>query len=177
MTENNSTLKSLYKDKTTKTITEDDTEMANVLNKQFESVFSIDDSSVPSVEPDFTNKLGHLKVNSKGIIKLLKKQKSNKAMGADQISFKILKGCSTEIAEHLADLFNHSLKTSKLPEDWKHAEVVPLFKKQDPLIASNYRPISLTSLICKMMEHIIVSHINKHLEKHEMLNKNQHGFR
>ena len=177
LTENNSNITNLYKNEKTKEITSDNKQMADALNKQFESVFTSITNTLPDTETNENNIIGEIKVTRQGIVKFLKKQKGNKAMGADEISYKILKQCSEETADYLADLFNTSLQTSELPNDWKHAEVVPLFKKDDPLKPCNYRPISLTSLICKMLEHIIVSNTNQHLSKHNMLNKNLHGFR
>ena len=55
--------------------------------------------------------------------------------------------------------------------------MVPIFKKGDKFRASNYRPVSLTVVTCKMLEHIICSSIHKHLEKHRILTDAQHGFR
>ena len=64
-----------------------------------------------------------------------------------------------------------------IPDDWRQALVSPLFKKGDRSIPSNYRPISLTSICCKLLEHIIHSHAMKHLDQHNILNDAQHGFR
>ena len=177
LTENNSSIGNLYINENDKTTTDNNKEMADALNKQFESVFNNNNETPPAVEADTNNVIKDFYVTRTGIIKFLKRQKSNKAMGADKISYKMLKPCKEEIADYLTNLFNASLETGELPSDWKHAEIIPLYKKDDRLKPSNYRPISLTSLICKMLEHIIVSNINKHLSKHNMMNKNQHGFR
>ena len=63
-----------------------------------------------------------------------------------------------------------------IPQEWKSAFVTPIFKKEkdDP---SNYRPVSLTSIVCKTLEHILVSQIMKHLETNSILCNNQYGFR
>ena len=66
---------------------------------------------------------------------------------------------------------------SRLPTQWKHAYVTPVYKKGDKSDPKNYRPISLTSVICKTMEHIIVSQLMKHLESTNILTDNQFGFR
>jgi len=63
------------------------------------------------------------------------------------------------------------------PADWKDADIVPLFKKGDKTKAVNYRPVSLTSISSKLLEHIIHSNIMCHLDKHKFLNEAQHGFR
>ena len=64
-----------------------------------------------------------------------------------------------------------------IPEDWRYANVTKLFKKGDRFKASNYRPVSLTCLCCKLQEHILTSNILKHLDTHDILTDCQHGFR
>ena len=64
-----------------------------------------------------------------------------------------------------------------LPDDWKKANVTAVFKKGDRHSAANYRPVSLTSICCKLQEHVITSSIMKHLSKNEILTDGQHGFR
>ena len=71
----------------------------------------------------------------------------------------------------------HSLRTGTIPEDWKNANIHAIYKKGDKSLASNYRPISLTSLPCKIMEHILFHQIMSHLDKHDILTDVQHGFR
>ena len=63
------------------------------------------------------------------------------------------------------------------PDDWEHANVTAICKKGARHDAANYRPVSLTSLCCKLLEHVIVSNMVKDLEKHDILNDCQHGFR
>ena len=81
------------------------------------------------------------------------------------------------IAPILTLLFTQSIETSKSPEDWLKAIVIPIFKnKGSRLDPFNYRPISLTCTICKVLEHIVGSKIMDHYERYEILDKNQHGF-
>ena len=74
-------------------------------------------------------------------------------------------------------IFNTSLRQGAVPKDWQHANVCPIYKKGDPTSPGNYRPVSLTSIPCKIMEHIISNQINRHLEHHKILTDAQHGFR
>jgi hypothetical protein len=74
-------------------------------------------------------------------------------------------------------LFQASLKQGSVPSDWKSAMITPRFKKGDRSKASNYRPVSLTSICSKILEHIIHSHIMKHFDHHQILHDAQHGFR
>ena len=89
----------------------------------------------------------------------------------------VLKSLADNIAPSLAQIFQTSVDTGKLPEDWRSANVACAFKKGDRHEASNYRPISLTSVSCKILEHIIYTHIISHLESHKILTHLNHGFR
>ena len=77
----------------------------------------------------------------------------------------------------LTHLFQQSLTTGDIPQEWKSAFVTPIFKKGKRYDPSNYRPVSLTSVVCKTLEHILVSQIMKHLETNSILCNNQYGFR
>ena len=83
----------------------------------------------------------------------------------------------TELAPAMTALFNQSLQTGQLPQEWKLANVSPIYKKEDKHIAANYRPISLTYVCSKLLEHIVVSHLLRHNDKHSILTPLQHGFR
>jgi len=98
-------------------------------------------------------------------------------MGPDEIPPQLLKELSSEIALCLSLVFRASLKQGILPSDWKTALVTPLFKKGNRNDPCNYRPISLTSVCCKVFEHIIYSNIMSHLEEFSILSECQHGFR
>ena len=77
----------------------------------------------------------------------------------------------------LTHIFQQSLDSGIVPIQWKHAYVSPVFKKGSTSDPKNYRPISLTSVVCKSMENIIVSQIMKHLKEHNILSDSQFGFR
>ena len=74
-------------------------------------------------------------------------------------------------------LFQKSISTGKIPTDWTKANVSPVFKKGSKSDPANYRPISLTCILCKVMEHIIASKLTQHLNQHNILYDLQHGFR
>ena len=88
-----------------------------------------------------------------------------------------LKEVAEEISPLLTAIFQKSLDSGTVPDDWRSANVSAIFKKGDRFKASNYRPVSLTSLCCKIQEHIITSNILRHLEEHSILTDCQHGFR
>ena len=85
--------------------------------------------------------------------------------------------CVSEIAPILTLIYNVSLAQGTVPGDWRQANVAPIFKKEEKYDAANYRPVSLTCICCKTLEHIIVSNINKHLAFESILVDCQHGFR
>ena len=81
------------------------------------------------------------------------------------------------MAKPIAELFTKSLSQGEVPRDWRDASITALFKKGNRSEPGNYRPVSLTSIICKMMESIIKDKIVEHLQNFNLLNKvNFHGF-
>ena len=101
-----------------------------------------------------------ISITSSGIKNLLCNLDPNKAMGPDKISPYILKYCAAEISPILQIIFTQSLNTGELPSDWLKANICPVFKKGNRSSPSNYRPISLTSSCCKVLEHIIFHSIS-----------------
>ena len=111
------------------------------------------------------------------VSQLLKDLPVNKAAGSDDITPRLLKESAKEIAPVLASIFQQSLDEGTLLNDWLVANITPLFKKGNKSVPGNYRPVSLTSISCKLLEHIIHSHISRHLEYYNILTPKQHGFR
>ena len=110
------------------------------------------------------------------IEKLLGNINPHKAKGPDEIHGRVLKECRKVIAPILTIIFQKSLISGKIPTDWKHANVCPVYKKGDKHDPKNYRPISLTCICSKLCEHIIASSLMKHLEESNILYDLQHGF-
>ena len=118
-----------------------------------------------------------INISVEGVDKLLNRLSPNKAAGPDEISPKILKELHHEIAPILTKIFNLSLESGNVPLDWKRATVAPVFKKGPKSKASNYRPISLTCIASKIMEHILVTNIMTHFDNNNILSQYRHGFR
>ena len=154
-------------------------EKANALNRQFSSVFSPISDFIPNLGPPKAPTIKDIVITENGINKLLKATKVNKSSGPDDIPAKFLKETADELAPALTLLFQASLQQSKIPDDWRHARVSPLYKsgKNDRSAPANYRPISLTCLICKVMEHVVCSHLMNHLDNNKVLTDFQHAFR
>ena len=152
---------------------------ANILLKQFISVFTRSTDSTKPKVGTFENILpiSQISIDNNGVLKLLKRLDVHKAMGPDCIPNIVLKNCADEILQGLCTIFQHSLNTGTLPSDWRNANITPVFKKGDRHLAENYRPVSLTSVPCKILKHIICSHMLKHFEKHKILTTLNHGFR
>ena len=81
-----------------------------------------------------------------------------------------------QISKPLAHVFNMSLQEEIVPLEWKEANIIPLFKKGSRNKSVNYKPVSLTSVICKLLETIIRDHMIDFLVKHKLINPSQHGF-
>ena len=118
-----------------------------------------------------------LHFSTAGITKLLQKVDCKKANGPDGIPCFILKEAAAEIAPFLQFLFTQTLHTGSVPQAWLKATVVPVYKKGNRNQVDNYRPISLTSVPCKIMEHIIFHEMMSHLDSNHVLVNYQHGFR
>ncbi|BHF60612.1 hypothetical protein SprV_0100357700 [Sparganum proliferum] len=107
----------------------------------------------------------------------LLKLKESKSPGPDEIPAKILKELAGELSKSLSMLFHTSFETGYLPPDWKSAWITPLYKGGSRVSANNYRPVSLTSICCKIMEKIIKQQLMQFLEQNQLLSDSQHGFR
>ena len=108
---------------------------------------------------------------------LLENLVPGKAPGPDGLPTYFFKYCASEIAPILQVLYTQSLSTGTLPGDWLTANITPVYKKGSRSIPSNYRPISLTSICSKAMEHILFHSITDDLQNYNILSEFQHGFR
>ena len=151
-------------------------EKANLLNKQFVSVFS-KTSTKTLLEPKVNSLMRDITITQEGVAKQLKQLDPYKAAGPDNISPRVLKELADVLAPSLTSLFQLSLDKAVVPKDWKKAIICPAFKKGERHQASNYRPISLTCVTSKVLEHIVTSQIMSFAEEEKLLFENQHGFR
>lgn len=162
------------------TVLSADIDVANVLNNYFSSVFTHESGQLPEPVDLFTGDrddiLSDVAFNEQDVLSLLKNLKPGKAPGPDKFYPKILKELANEIAHPIFLIFQQSLQQGAVPVEWKTANVTPIFKKGNRNTVSNYRPVSLTSVICKLIETLIKRSLAEHLERHSLLNKSQHGF-
>ena len=139
---------------------------AHILNTHFQSVFTQENMDTPHMQHNPFPDIPHLDITTNGIRKLLQTLDSNKAPGPDNIPAYILKTYAPILAPILQVIFTQSFTSGTLPDDWLCANVTPIFKTGDRTDPSNYRPISLTSITCKIFEHIIHKHVMNHLDRH-----------
>jgi hypothetical protein len=155
---------------------ESDFEKAEALNTQFSSVFTNTKFDQVPLQ-NSTTKMEDIKITPQGVLKILKGINPNKAMGPDEIHPKILKELASELSDILCHFFQQSLDKGVIPLEWKLANISPLFKKNDRSLPSNYRPVSLTCICCKLLEHIVCSNLMKYFEQNNILTDRQHAFR
>ena len=125
---------------------------AESLNKQFTSKNL---SHKPNCNGLSSSNMPNITISVEGVQNLLESLDVAKAPGPDRIPTRILKLRAAEIAPILTVIFVQSLSSGKIPKDWLTTNITPVFKKGDRGDPSNYRPISLTSVCCKILEHII----------------------
>ena len=160
-------------------LTSNDEEKCSILNNFFGSVFTQEDiCTAPTFDYDkvIHSSLETCYITNHDMENALNKLNSNKSPGPDNFHPKFLKSSSKSLAKPLTILFNRTLSEGCIPEDWKLAEVRPIFKKGDKTQPGNYRPVSLTSVICKIMESFIKKSLNTHLINNNLLSCEQFGF-
>lgn len=108
------------------------------------------------------------------VMSALNKLKPKRSIGSDNIPPYILKGCSELFVEPLLFIFNLVLSSSIFPTRWKHAKIIPIFKKGERDIIKNYRPISILPAPVKVFESILYLKLFNHVKKY--LSNRQHGF-
>ncbi|CAM5119228.1 unnamed protein product [Eretmochelys imbricata] len=152
-------------------------EKANVLNAFFASVFTNKVSSQTAALGSTAWGGGDQPSVEKEVVRhYLEKLDDNKSMGPDALHPRVLKELADVIAEPLAKIFENSGRSWEVPDDWKKANVVPIFKKGKKEDPGNYRPVSLTSVPGKIMEQVLKESILKHLEERKVIRNSQHGF-
>jgi ribonucleases P/MRP protein subunit RPP40 len=159
----------------------DDKDTADLLNKYFSSVFTKESSeNIPEPER-MCNKievdwLKYIEISQEKVLRKLSDIKADKSPGPDNIHPKLLYELRQELAKPISDLFKHSIDKGSIPTQWKTATVVPLFKKGNKADIKNYRPVSLTCIVGKLLEAILKDEIVEYLNKFELVKDSQHGF-
>lgn len=136
-----------------------------------------DDCHPPKLDLRTNSKLSSIHVEEHEVVYLLRNIDCRKSIGPDNISPYILKKCAFQLAKPLQNLFNACIKQKIWPRKWKLARVVAIHKKNSKTCVNNYRPISLLSVVGKVYEKIICTHMTDYLERNYLLSLKQFGFR
>jgi len=156
-------------------------DMARLLNSYFSSVFTVEseteiDEPMSNFDINTMTPLEGINITKDIVLDKLSNINIHKSEGPDMIHGRLLYELRNELAKPLSELFNKSLHAGYVPTDWKRANVIPIFKKGNKQNKENYRPVSLTSIICKLLEIIIKEHITNFLDSNDLINSSQHGF-
>ena len=153
-------------------------EQAQAFSKFFASVFTCSDGDPPSKTAINGNAwLNDIEVTEERVRELIDGMKENSAPGPDGFPPVLLKTLRDEIARPIAILFKKSLDDGQIPDEWREAEITPIHKKGSKADPGNYRGVSFTSVVGKMMERMVKNEISKHVENGALMSKTQHGFR
>lgn len=156
-----------------------DAEKAQMLADFFSSVFCHDEDAadVPSLTPNYAGTvLEDVEITASAVEEKLKNLRPSSSPGPDQLHPRVLTELAASLSTPLSNLYRESLSRGQLPDDWKVGQVVPIYKKGRKDEASNYRPVSLTSVASKVMESIIRDRLLEHLQATDQLTNAQHGF-
>ena len=140
----------------------EDMDMAEELNKFFASVFTQEDiTTVPVLEPETEKTFLNVEITELKVKNKIRELQENGAQGPDDISAKILELAVEQLVKPLCHIYRLSLTTGEIPNDWRHARVAPIYKKGPKGEAGNYRPVSLTSIPCRILESMIKDDLMK----------------
>lgn len=160
-----------------KTVTEDKAR-ADLLNDYFSSIGTLDNGVLPYVARQVPSDalIDNITFEPYKLERIMKKLKSTKSSGPDGLPICLFKKLAACFAEPLSILFTSLMSVGNVPKGWLHAIVTPIYKGGCASDLSNYRPISLTSVVSKIMERVIVRDLLSYLRKHNAISKQQHGF-
>ncbi len=156
----------------------EDEKMAEVLNQYLSTVFTREDiTNIPrSRRRPVRHRWKTGPYSAAKIRQKMAKLKTASAPGPDGITARLLQEMSAEIASALEIIFRKSMTEGTVPEDWRVANVTPIFKKGAKANAGSYRPLFLTSVCSKLMETLIREQMTEHVDRNQLINPSQHGF-
>ena len=158
--------------------------MATLINNHFASVFTVENTNeLPRLDTAQADAADHacatldtVQFTSAIVEEKLSKLEVHKSVGPDNMHPRVLKELKGCLSASLADIFTRSMATAEVPDEWKIANVTGIYKKGGREIGGNYRTISLTSVVCKTMERIILDTLVDYLDHHQLILPMQHGF-
>lgn len=126
---------------------------------------------------DFQNSCFFNPTTPEEISKIIMTLKNKASCGFDEINIKVVKAAAPFISSILSDLINKSIESGEIPNSLKIAKVIPLYKSGDKDLITNYRPVSILPCISKVYEKVVYNRLTSYIDKNNILNQNQYGFR
>ena len=159
------------------TMTETDVDKAEVLNTFFTSVFTLENlENIPTFENRLHDtELTDFLITNEEVENIFKTLKTTKPPGPDGLHPRLLVELTDELVEPFQKIFTKSLAEGTLPQNWKEGNITPIFKKGLKHLPGNYRPVSLISVACKMMEKLARNEVMAHMIRNNLLSSLQHG--
>ena len=155
----------------------EDEKKADILQKQFSSVFTREPKGdTPKLDKRTDSCIYNLFVSAEMVRKEIVNLNVYKSYGPDEINPRLLIELVDCISKPIAILLNKSMEHGEIPNDWKRANVSPIYKKGPRNRAENYRTMSLTSIICKLMEYFVKEAAMNHMIEEKLLSSKQYGF-
>jgi len=160
------------------TVAATDTSKAELLNNYFGSVCTKDDGFLPAFDKLVPENVAFSNVTftPENVERVMRKLKKSASSGPDGFPPILFIKQAAYLAVPLSILFNNSMSVGEIPDDWRKAIITPIAKGGVASDVSNYRPIALTSVVCKIMERVIVQHLLNYLYQHGLISHHQHGF-
>ncbi|CAJ1069817.1 hypothetical protein Bbelb_118400 [Xyrichtys novacula] len=154
-------------------------EKANIFCQTFADKCTLPGASaLPQLQcPLPSSFFGEVNFRPKDVRNILRKLDPGKATGPDEIPTRVLKECTAELASPLCHLFQLLFSRGLFPDQWKTARVIPIHKRDSKSDPSKYRPISLLSVISKVMESSVHKQLQGFLLRHDLISNKQYGFR
>ena len=152
---------------------------SEILNEYFVKQTYLNDENVatPLLKKNTDHKIDQINITQQEVKDQMKRIGIHKALGPDLISPYVLNKCSETLYYPIWKIMRRSLENETLPDDWKRANVTPIYKKGEKDIPSNYRPIALTSVVCKLLEKILFKHLYNFLHSNNLISQYQSGFK
>ena len=153
-----------------------DKEKASLLNNTFYQNFTTDNGNTLSPFPKNYFSMDEIYISKQDIVEAIESTKDKLTDTPESIPPYFIKRCLISLLTPLHLIYNYSLKHNFIPFQWKQSSIIPIYKKGDRALPSNYRPIALTSSFCRILEAIILKYMLSHLLKNNLLLSNQFGF-
>ena len=114
--------------------------------------------------------------NSSEVFTLLSRLSKSKATGLNKFPARLIRECLDLIADSFCTIFNRSITCGIFPDEWKCSKAIRLFKQGERFDVNNYRPISVTPIIAKVLERIVYNQLYGHLTVNNLISSQQSGF-